>query len=106
MCSSDLRLTILLDPGRIKRGLLPNEVVGAVFEDGKDYTLRIDRSWKDASGRLLEKSSAKKFRAAAPDYRQPQPRNWQFRYPTAGTRERSEERRVGKECRSRWSPYH
>ena len=24
----------------------------------------------------------------------------------AGTAERSEERRVGKECRSRWSPYH
>src|SRR3712207_7599718 len=23
-----------------------------------------------------------------------------------GTKERSEERRVGKECRSRWSPYH
>src|SRR5256885_17196195 len=23
-----------------------------------------------------------------------------------GTRRRSEERRVGKECRSRWSPYH
>ena len=23
-----------------------------------------------------------------------------------GTRSRSEERRVGKECRSRWSPYH
>ena len=24
----------------------------------------------------------------------------------AGEAERSEERRVGKECRSRWSPYH
>ena len=24
----------------------------------------------------------------------------------AGGRKRSEERRVGKECRSRWSPYH
>src|ERR1043166_10085239 len=24
----------------------------------------------------------------------------------AGARKRSEERRVGKECRSRWSPYH
>ena len=23
-----------------------------------------------------------------------------------GVKERSEERRVGKECRSRWSPYH
>ena len=25
---------------------------------------------------------------------------------TAGAEARSEERRVGKECRSRWSPYH
>ena len=26
--------------------------------------------------------------------------------PRAAPAERSEERRVGKECRSRWSPYH
>ena len=26
--------------------------------------------------------------------------------PGVTTEERSEERRVGKECRSRWSPYH
>src|SRR5256885_7490551 len=26
--------------------------------------------------------------------------------PRVGVRRRSEERRVGKECRSRWSPYH
>ena len=26
--------------------------------------------------------------------------------PNADIRTRSEERRVGKECRSRWSPYH
>ena len=26
--------------------------------------------------------------------------------PVSGTAIRSEERRVGKECRSRWSPYH
>ena len=26
--------------------------------------------------------------------------------PPGATRRRSEERRVGKECRSRWSPYH
>src|SRR2546429_3757216 len=30
-----------------------------------------------------------------------------FRYPKPGeAKPRSEERRVGKECRSRWSPYH
>ena len=28
------------------------------------------------------------------------------RYPFPIRRSRSEERRVGKECRSRWSPYH
>ena len=27
-------------------------------------------------------------------------------YGDAGSNTRSEERRVGKECRSRWSPYH
>ena len=27
-------------------------------------------------------------------------------YPFGGQHYRSEERRVGKECRSRWSPYH
>ena len=31
-------------------------------------------------------------------------RNWLIGYRIAS--ERSEERRVGKECRSRWSPYH
>ena len=30
--------------------------------------------------------------------------NWQF--VGKATEKRSEERRVGKECRSRWSPYH
>ena len=28
------------------------------------------------------------------------------RFGTSGWKTRSEERRVGKECRSRWSPYH
>src|SRR5258708_25873599 len=33
-------------------------------------------------------------------------RNWTEKTNSALTRGRSEERRVGKECRSRWSPYH
>ena len=31
---------------------------------------------------------------------------WFPKSPDSGPRSRSEERRVGKECRSRWSPYH
>ena len=32
--------------------------------------------------------------------------NYQEKYYAGGKIPRSEERRVGKECRSRWSPYH
>jgi hypothetical protein len=37
------RLTILFDPGRIKRGLLPLAESGKILEAGKRYTLAIDR---------------------------------------------------------------
>ena len=33
-------------------------------------------------------------------------RNGQYKKQGRSRKERSEERRVGKECRSRWSPYH
>ena len=33
-------------------------------------------------------------------------RDWQVRKLIWDFKDRSEERRVGKECRSRWSPYH
>jgi len=32
--------------------------------------------------------------------------DWNITFADTGTGSRSEERRVGKECRSRWSPYH
>ena len=42
--------------------------------------------------------------ADAPD---PLPERWRRKgYDAASISSRSEERRVGKECRSRWSPYH
>ena len=33
-------------------------------------------------------------------------KNYEFTITEYDSGERSEERRVGKECRSRWSPYH
>src|SRR5262249_51585849 len=35
------RLTLFIDPGRIKRGLKPREDLGPVLEEGKRYTLVI-----------------------------------------------------------------
>src|SRR3712207_9067196 len=49
--------------------------------------------------------------AYTPDERKPQAETQEIRYPINErqpviTDNRSEERRVGTECRSRWSPYH
>src|SRR5205823_5383949 len=39
---SGRRFTLVIDPGRIKRGLKPREDLGPVLEAGKSYTLVID----------------------------------------------------------------
>ena len=64
--ASGTRLTLLIDPGRIKRGLKPREDVGPVLEAGHSYTLQVDASWKDASGEPLKAAYSKKFAVEKP----------------------------------------
>ena len=78
------RFTLFIDPGRIKRGLKPREDLGPVLEDGKTYTLVIDREWKDADGEPLKESFRKTFRATAPDETPPDPKTWRLEPPVAG----------------------
>jgi hypothetical protein len=58
---SGTRLTLLIHPGRIKRGLRPREELGAVLEEGQRYTLAVDAAWKDAAGHPLKDGYRKKF---------------------------------------------
>src|SRR5262249_27975304 len=58
---SGTRFTLFLDPGRIKRGLKPREELGPALEDGKNYTLLIDRDWPDARGNPLKETFRKAF---------------------------------------------
>jgi len=64
---------------------------------------------KDWRGRLvnppIERASTILFDRAA-ELASHRARLGQYHYGLQGTATRSEERRVGKECRSRWSPYH
>ncbi len=79
------RLTILFDPGRIKRGVLPREQAGAAIEAGKQYALAIDRDWLDASGSPLREPFRKTFRVV-PEYRAAlDPKAWRIATPAAGT---------------------
>lgn len=80
------RVTLLIDPGRIKRGVKPLEDVGPVFEAGKIYTLAIKSSWRDASGRPLRAGFEKTFQIGPADRTPPDPKRWKFAYmPPAGT---------------------
>jgi len=79
------RLTVLFDPGRIKRGLLPLEEVGPAIEDGKRYTLVIDREWLDARGVPMQEGFRKSFRVGPSDRTPPDPSTWRLNGPKVGT---------------------
>jgi hypothetical protein len=84
---SGTRFTLFFDPGRIKRGLKPREEVGPALEEGKRYTLVIDRTWDDAEGNPLKESFRKTFSVGAPDDTQPDPKTWKLSPPAARSRE-------------------
>jgi len=80
------RFTLYLDPGRIKRGLKPREEVGPVLEEGKSYTLVIDKQWTDAEGNPLRESFRKSFTVGPPDDEAIDPKTWKLAAPLAGSR--------------------
>lgn len=80
------RLTVLIDPGRIKRGVRPLEEVGPSLEAGESYVLEIDASWEDARGGPLAETFRKPFRVAPADRASPDPAAWRIAPPRAGTR--------------------
>jgi hypothetical protein len=81
------RFTLVCDPGRVKRGLKPREEVGPVLEEGRSYSLVIDRQWTDASGNTLKSGSRKTFRVGPPDDTSPDPKTWTIHSPAAGSRD-------------------
>ena len=81
------RLTILIDPGRIKSGLVPNNELGVPLEDGKSYTLVVDREWADGEGVPLKEEFRKAFSVGPADREAPDPDTWKVTAPKAGTRD-------------------
>ena len=84
---SGRRLTVFIDPGRIKQGVLPNSVVGPVFKAGRRYTLVISEQWKDSAGAPLRSSFRKSFKVSRADRESPEPASWKLAAPAAGSLE-------------------
>ena len=81
------RLTLFIDPGRIKRGVRPLEETGPALEAGQRYTLVIDSDWRDGTGKRLKESFRKEFKASAADREPPDPERWRIQAPAAGRRD-------------------
>jgi hypothetical protein len=81
------RLTVLFDPGRIKRGLVPTTTIGPAVVEGKRYKLVIDREWHDARGVNLVEPFEKSFRGSPSDRVTPDPAKWRVTSPKSGTSE-------------------
>ena len=79
------RLTIFIDPGRIKQGLKPREDLGPVLEAGQKYPLHVDRAWRDGSGRALLADFEKRFRAGPAVNGAIDPAEWKIKPPAAGS---------------------
>ncbi|MSO97843.1 MAG: hypothetical protein EXR11_06450 [Rhodospirillaceae bacterium] len=81
------RLTVLFDPGRIKRELVPNQEMGPPLVAGRTYTLVIDQGWPDVRGAPLREGAQKKFKVGPPDRVALDLKNWKVTAPNGATRQ-------------------
>jgi hypothetical protein len=81
------RLTLLFDPGRVKRGIRTNLEAGPPLVAGRRYRLVIDADWRDGGGARLASGFQMDFDAAPADRRSPDPSSWMVTSPRAGSRE-------------------
>ena len=55
------RLTVLIDPGRIKRGVSTNLELGPALVSGNEYTLSVESGWPSADGASVLPEYSRRF---------------------------------------------
>ena len=78
-------LTLWLDPGRIKRGLIPNRELGIPLIEGTEYQMIISNNWRGANGRQIRRTYIKELITGSRDSHSPDPEDWTIHIPVAGS---------------------
>ena len=78
------RLTVLLEPGRVKRGLRPNLLAGAPLVEGSTVTLVVDPQLRDSSGSGLAQGTHRTYRVGPAMRTRVNPVRWDVRWPKPG----------------------
>ncbi|MBT4139837.1 MAG: hypothetical protein HOE48_18105 [Candidatus Latescibacteria bacterium] len=81
------RFTLFFDPGRIKRGLMPNQDLGLALKEGNTYHLVVSSSLKDANNNRLTAAYTKTFTIRTADRTSPTTKIWRITPPTKKTHE-------------------
>lgn len=81
------RLTMLLDPGRIKRGLVPNEEAGYPLVEGEAIVVSIDATFRDAAGQPLRAAAERRYAVGAAERRRVHAGGWRLLPPRVDSRE-------------------
>tara|TARA_B110000091_G_scaffold178653_1_gene194531 strand:- start:1701 stop:2495 length:795 start_codon:yes stop_codon:yes gene_type:complete len=81
------KVTLIIDPGRVKLGLLANNKMGRAFDIGKRYTLTIDSLLLDFSDQQLKENFTKTFLAVQEDTIAPDTKLWQLTLPKVNTQD-------------------
>ncbi len=81
------RLTVLIDPGRIKRDVATNVELGPALIAGRQYTLAVDGGWPSADGRSVLSRFSKTFTVSDALRVRPDVSFWRASSPCRGSRE-------------------
>lgn len=78
-------VTLIVDPGRVKLGLLANNTMGRAFDLGKKYTLTVDKDLMDFNDQKLQQNFTKTFVAVDEDMLPPKTSEWKLSLPKVGS---------------------
>jgi hypothetical protein len=79
------RLTVLLDPARIKQGLATHRAIGYPLRSGAAVRLVVDEGFRDARGIRLRRPGEREYRVGADERRHVDPLAWALTAPPANT---------------------
>jgi hypothetical protein len=80
------RFTVFFDPGRVKKGILPNREMGRPLEVGRSVTLVISHDWPDEHGLPLKEDFRRTLRVGPTDLEPLDTAHWRIQPPPAGGR--------------------
>jgi hypothetical protein len=78
------RLTVLLDPARIKRGLAAHREAGYPLRAGEAFRLVVEDGFRDACGATLRAPAQRRYQAGGDERRRVDPGAWTVAAPAAG----------------------